>query len=187
MRELMRRFHRAIAACLFYEGACVAAVGGHALAGGALLALACDRRILALGAGKVGIHGARMGLAYPDIAVEVVRHALSRKEAERALYGAGLVEAELAHRRGWSQELVEPASLEEAARSQLSLLRQAEGAFASNKRALLARCAIRVDTMDADGEDRFLDRWFAADTRERLTAALEALGRTGARAQDGEK
>lgn len=179
MRELMRAFQRAIASCRCYEGGVVAAVGGHALAGGAILALACDRRALALGAGKMGIHGARMGIAYPDIAIEVVRAALERREFERALYGGQLVEVELAFRRGWAQALVEASQLSATAEQQLAELRRSEAALAANKRSLLARGAIRVEAIDSDGEERFLDRWFAPDTRQRLARALDGLDRTG--------
>ncbi|RKZ11729.1 enoyl-CoA hydratase/isomerase family protein, partial [bacterium] len=57
MRELMASFHRALRAVLLWPAPVVAAIGGHALAGGALLALCADRRVMAHGPYRFGIHG----------------------------------------------------------------------------------------------------------------------------------
>ena len=80
MAHLMERFHRALAACFLHPRPVVAALGGHALAGGALLALACDRRVMADGDRRFGIHGVHLGVSYPQVAVEKVEEA-ARREA----------------------------------------------------------------------------------------------------------
>lgn len=51
----------------------VAAVNGHAVAGGCVLAAACDRRIMAAGGGRVGVTELHAGLPFPLSALEIFR------------------------------------------------------------------------------------------------------------------
>ena len=53
----------------------VAAVNGHALAGGCILALGCDRRLMAEGKGTIGVAELRVGVPFPPVALEIVRAA----------------------------------------------------------------------------------------------------------------
>src|SRR5688572_28865534 len=52
-----------------------AAVNGHAIAGGAVLALACDRRFLVAERSSFGLKEVRLGLPFPPVALEIARHA----------------------------------------------------------------------------------------------------------------
>ena len=51
----------------------VAAVNGHALAGGAILAMACDLRVMADGPFQIGVNEVRLGIPFPAAAFEIVR------------------------------------------------------------------------------------------------------------------
>ena len=53
----------------------VAAVNGHAIAGGCILALGCDRRLMAEGKGTMGVAELRVGVPFPPVALEIVRAA----------------------------------------------------------------------------------------------------------------
>lgn len=55
----------------------VAAVSGHALGGGALLALACDTRVFADGAFRFGLNEVPIGLFVPSYGIELARSAVS--------------------------------------------------------------------------------------------------------------
>jgi enoyl-CoA hydratase len=68
----------------------VAAVTGHAIAGGAILAMACDRRIGTEGAFKVGINETRLRMVFPTWAL-VIAQAGIRREA----WGATILEGDL--------------------------------------------------------------------------------------------
>ena len=55
----------------------VAAVNGHAIAGGCILALGCDRRLMAQGRGTIGVAELKVGVPFPPVAIEIVRAAVA--------------------------------------------------------------------------------------------------------------
>ena len=69
----------------------VAAMNGHAVAGGLILALCADHRVCAT-EGRLGLTELRAGLPYPLAAISVVRAELSAAAARRLVLGASLVE-----------------------------------------------------------------------------------------------
>jgi enoyl-CoA hydratase len=69
----------------------VAAVTGHAVAGGLILALCADHRVCA-DEGRLALTELRAGLPYPIAAISVVRAELSANAARRLVLGASLVE-----------------------------------------------------------------------------------------------
>ena len=102
----------------------VAAVNGHAIAGGLILALCADYRVGSSEA-KYGVTEVKAGVGYPAVAMAVVRAELHAPAARRLVLGADLVEAKEALEAGALDEVAEPDQVlhraTEVARS-LSLL-----------------------------------------------------------------
>jgi enoyl-CoA hydratase len=69
--------------CLFSKPL-VAAINGHAVAGGCAMALACDYRILGEQA-TIGMPESRLGVPFPAIAIEVIRGCVSPSTARSML------------------------------------------------------------------------------------------------------
>jgi hypothetical protein len=92
----------------------VAALGGHAVAGGAVLALACDARVMGAGAGWFGLNEVRLGVPFPASALEIVRYAVPARSVEAALYDGELVDPRAALARGLVTEVVEGDVVEAA-------------------------------------------------------------------------
>jgi enoyl-CoA hydratase len=82
----------------------VAAMNGHAVAGGLILALCADHRVCAT-EGRLGLTELRAGLPYPIAAISVVRAELSPAAARRLVLGASLVEPDEALALGVVDEL----------------------------------------------------------------------------------
>lgn len=173
MRDLMTGFHRALRAAFAYPGPVVAAIGGHALAGGALLAFCADVRIMARGGGRFGVHGVQLGVVYPDVVIAVLRHQLDASARQRLLYEGRLHDDAFALAAGWIDDGVDADALEERARA---VARSLHGpAFAPTKTRLRAPTVQALATIDDDGMERWLDRWFAPDTTAKREQALRAL------------
>ncbi|MFM7737641.1 MAG: enoyl-CoA hydratase/isomerase family protein [Alphaproteobacteria bacterium] len=90
----------------------VAMVGGHALAGGAILMLACDFRVAARGAFKIGVTETALGLPLPNGAFQIARHGLLHGDARRVLLRAESFSPDDALAVGLVDEVVEPEELE---------------------------------------------------------------------------
>ncbi len=134
IRAFLPALHRLYEAVFFFSKPVIAAVNGHAIAGGAVLACCADRRIMARGAGRIGVTELLVGVPFPALAFEIVRFAVpARHLAEFTLTGA-TYDTDAALERGWVDELAEPAELIEranAAARQLSSL--SPPAFAQTK------------------------------------------------------
>ena len=87
-----------------FPGPVVAAVGGHAIAGGLILALCADFRV-ASREGKYGLTELKAGLPYPSVAMAVVRAELEGAAGRRLVLGADLVGAEQVRAAGGFDEV----------------------------------------------------------------------------------
>jgi enoyl-CoA hydratase len=96
---------------LDFETPVVAAVSGHALAMGALLALSCDYRIGMLGDYKIGLNEVAIGLPLPYFAVELARARLSTTHLDRATGLARTYDAAGAVEAGYLDEAAEGEGL----------------------------------------------------------------------------
>ena len=94
---LLDALNTALARLFRFAKPSVAAVNGPAIAGGCILACACDKRVMAEGA-RIGATELRVGVSFPVFAVELLRHACG-EHAEQLIFDAALLDADEACRR----------------------------------------------------------------------------------------
>ena len=109
--ELIEALNRAFLAVYSCPRLVVGAVNGHAIAGGLVLALCCDVRLVADVALKVGLAEVRVGVPYPVGAIEVVRQELTPPVARRLVLGGELIGAHEAVELGVFDRVVPAADL----------------------------------------------------------------------------
>jgi enoyl-CoA hydratase len=149
----------------------VAAVNGHAIAGGAILALACDHRLMARGAGRIGVPELAVGVPFPLVPAEIVRYALGDMRAHRAMLGAALCPAERAVEEAWVDELVEPDQLAPRAHAvALELAAAPADSFARTKAILRAPVAERWAAGRAGHDAGTLAAWDSPAVRDAIRA-----------------
>jgi len=78
--------HKLCETVFFHPKPVVAAINGHAIAGGCVLACCADRRIMARGPGRIGVTELLVGLPFPSLAFEVVRATVPARYAGRRFY-----------------------------------------------------------------------------------------------------
>jgi enoyl-CoA hydratase len=143
----------------------VAAINGHAIAGGAIMAFACDYRLMS--GGRIGVPEALVGVPFPPIALEVVRFAVPRQHLQSMLYLGWTIECDEAKSRGIIDEVVTADDLLIRART---IARQfadiAPGAFRLTKRQ------IRDSFVGENAAKEIVDLWAAPETHERIRAYL---------------
>lgn len=90
----------------------VAMINGHAIAGGVIIALACDFRITQTASHRFGLNEVAIGLAFPRGAFEIARLALTNRQLRWTLLEAALFDANRALELGIVDEIVAPAELQ---------------------------------------------------------------------------
>ncbi len=179
LQDFMERFAAMMLALYTLPKPLVAAISGHALAGGCLMALTADRRLLQAGA-LVGLNEIKVGVPLPFAQALMLREAVepSRLE-EAALSGRNYTDAE-AVAAGLVHEVHPPERFEERCRERLAELASRDPrAFATTKRYLRSATLERIQRQDAQLRGEFLDCWFSEGTRRRMEQFVEQLGATG--------
>jgi enoyl-CoA hydratase len=110
-REFLAALQRLLERLVTFPKPLVAAVNGHAIAGGAILTLACDQRLLARGAARVGLTEVRVGVVFPAWALEIARFATPPQHFATLILTGRTWPADEALARGLVDELVEPGEL----------------------------------------------------------------------------
>lgn len=160
----------------------VAALTGHSPAGGCVLALCCDYRVMARSADPakpylIGLNEVQVGLVAPEGIQRLMRRVVGSHRAGVLLAGGQLLPSERAVEIGLVDELVDGAQVVERAiawlQSQLKLPRQP---------MLLTRAIARTDLHEAMQPEliqleRFVEAWFAADAQQALQGLAARLGK----------
>lgn len=156
----------------------VAMVGGHAIAGGAVIALACDFRITHEGDHKLGLNEVAIGLCFPIGPFEIVRLAMSNRQARYGMLGAGLYSVNRARELGFVDEVVSAAHLEprciEIAKG---LAANGRLAYAHTKRYLQYEAVQRVNAQTPERLEEIRAIGRADETRARLATQVSAISR----------
>jgi enoyl-CoA hydratase/carnithine racemase len=85
----------------------VAAITGHSPAGGAVLAIFCDYRVMARGVYRIGLNEVQVGLTVPEVIQEGFRRLVGAHRAERMMVAGAMVESDEALRVGMVDELAD--------------------------------------------------------------------------------
>lgn len=172
MRGFLELLERMCGALYAYPAPTAAAVNGHAIAGGCVVELCCDRRIgLAGSRGKIGLNEVALGLKFPPMVMEIARNRVPTIHQPEVLLGAGLYGMDDALRLGLLDEIADDP--EAAASAWLTRVgAHPPAAYAATKQTL------RGDgTVDAAEQARFvadiLPAWTSPELKARIGAALK--------------
>jgi enoyl-CoA hydratase/carnithine racemase len=165
---------RALAACPIPVAS---AINGHSPAGGCVLALCCDYRVMAMGPYRIGLNETQVGLVAPDGIQRLMRRVVGAHRAERLLVSGELVESERALAMGLVDEL---AGIDEVPARALAWLQQL--LQLPRKPVLATRAIARAEIVEAMQPenirlDRFVDAWSDPDTQAGLRALVAKLGK----------
>jgi enoyl-CoA hydratase/carnithine racemase len=147
----------------------VAALNGHAIAGGCMIALACDRRIMARGKAKISLNEITFGASIFAGSMEMLQYRVGPAMAEEIVFSGDMYEGEEALRRGLADRLEEPASLMEAAEEEVRLLAKRGGpAFAGVKTLARGPVGERMRSREKASIEEFAGIWYSKETQDQL-------------------
>ncbi|MEW6472719.1 MAG: enoyl-CoA hydratase/isomerase family protein [Actinomycetota bacterium] len=157
-----------------YRRPVVAAVNGHAIAGGGIIACCADHRIMADGKGRIGFPEILLGVAFPASALAAVRCATGDTGVADLIYsGATLLPAE-AQRRGLIDEVVPEAELlDRAVAKAEQLAALVPAAFTHAKHSLRDRFWTEVDSTGRQRDAEMFEVWKSPQTMAAIAAYVE--------------
>src|SRR5688572_22300436 len=140
-----RLFDDVVTALFALEKPVVAAINGHAIAGGAVLAATADFRLVADAELKIGVTEVQVGVVFPTSALEAVRFSCAGPHLGEVLYRGNVYGAADAVARRLADEVVPAAELLDRALALANELAEHRPlAFATTKRALRAEHLARI-------------------------------------------
>jgi enoyl-CoA hydratase len=160
----------------------VAAINGHAVAGGAILAMACDHRVMTSDPkASLGLNEVRLGIPFPPAAREIARHATPSAHRGQVLLEGRTFSPEEARAAGLVHDVAPDGAVLDGALAWARSVREIPaGAWGPLKGELRADAVRRATEDRADGRRRWLDAWFAPAARERIGALCARLAAKGA-------
>ena len=169
VREYWREFFALCATLARAPIPLVAAITGHSPAGGAVLALFCDYRVMAQGPYRIGLNEVQVGLIVPECIQLALRRIVGTYRAERLLVAGAMIESTEALACGFVDELTGVDQVTTRALHWLSQL------LALPSHAMLAtRAFARADLAQAFADpealplDAFLDEYFHPEAQATL-------------------
>jgi enoyl-CoA hydratase/carnithine racemase len=176
VREFWREFFATCAALAHLPIPVVAAITGHSPAGGAVLSLFCDYRVMAQGPYRIGLNEVQVGLIAPDCIQMALRRVVGAYRAERLLVSGALIDAEQALAFGFVDELVAVDQVSTRALHWLhETLALPSHAMLGTRQIARADLTATFADVDALPIDTFVEAFFHPQTQATLQALVERL------------
>jgi len=151
----------------FHPAPVVAAINGHAIAGGCVLACCADYRLMASGSCKIGVAELLVGVPFPPEPLEVMRDVVAHHRFAEVIYGGGRYLPDGARELGMVDEVVEPDALVDVAVVRArSMGRIPSRTFRLTKAQLRHPMQIRIDEGKREFGQRVAACWEADEIHQ---------------------
>jgi enoyl-CoA hydratase len=172
--DFLGTLHWALRRLFTFPRPVVAAVNGHAIAGGCILVCACDHRVMADAEGRIGVPELRVGVPFPTAPLEVLRFAVPRQLLQTLTYTGKTYGPADALSWGLVDELVAPDELMDravAAAGQLAAI--PPGSFEVTKQHLRRPTVERIDALLGEIDEVVTRLWNDPAIREHIREYLD--------------
>ncbi|MEW6143641.1 MAG: enoyl-CoA hydratase/isomerase family protein [Thermodesulfobacteriota bacterium] len=168
-RRFVMSFSELVQRIFVFPKPVIAALNGHAVAGGCVLAIACDRRVMAGGKAKIALNELTLGASVFTSIAEILKYTVGPRTAQLLLYMGKMNSAEEALALGLVDKVVSAEDMDSEA---LAAAHELAGwdafAFGSIKRLLRKETLERIENHEKGSVSDFVDIWYSEKTREKL-------------------
>lgn len=151
-----------------------AALTGHSPAGGAVIAVHCDYRVVAEGDWKIGFNEVQVGLPVPSTIIATLASLVGPRVARRLVTGGILVGASEALALGFVDESA-PVELVVSRAVQWCQQLATLPPIAMNRTRQLAKAELLAALANADDARVATDYWFSDETQAAMHALVDRL------------
>ena len=171
--SLLRELVRTSLTIFNHERPVIAAVNGPAIAGGAILALAADQRLMSHGV--IGLPELHVGVPFPPALIEISRHVMGH-QLQQHLLGGAAVDPQSALAINMIDEIIETEHLLDVAVARAQRLAEVPlVTYSLVKSQLHAPALALISAVPTDRDSQVADAWRSAAVREGIAAQVERM------------
>ncbi len=154
----------------------IAAINGHSPAGGCVIALACDARVMAEGKYIIGLNEVPVGIIVPNSIFELYSFWIGKATAARSLLEGKLFNPDEALAIGLIDEVVKQESILTAAERRARKYMAFESNTWSQSKLNIRRSLINSTSADQTADlEIMLKQWWSPSTRAILKTIIDSL------------
>jgi enoyl-CoA hydratase/carnithine racemase len=174
MRTFYRSYNRLSLNLYSYPKPTVAALTGHAIAGGCILALCCDYRVIASGKKLMGLNEVKLGVPVPYPGDLILKQTIGTRYAQMLMEVGDFYEADALMQMGMVNDVVRQKGVLEKAVDHARLLgKYPPMAFRMIKKNRVEEVKENILKNLDEKEQYFLKCWFSDETRKLLKEATK--------------
>lgn len=152
-----------------YPKPILAALNGHTTAGGCMIAIACDYRLMVTGKSRIGLNEITFGSSLFPGSVEMLRYCVGDKNAQIIAYSGAMYPPEEALALGLVDRIVSEEDFPAVTRELAKEFADKQGAaFQSIKMLLRHDVGELMKRKDSAYSDKMIDIWYSENTRRLL-------------------
>jgi len=154
-----------------------AAITGHSPAGGAVICLMCDYRVMSSGDYRIGLNETRVGLIIPPVLQNAMARLVGPRVAEHMLVDGTLIDSEEALKTGFVDALESgyQATIQHAVQWCEELLSLPRHAMLGNRAIARAHYKQEFASHTDESIASFVDTWFSDETQTVMNALVTQL------------
>jgi enoyl-CoA hydratase/carnithine racemase len=172
--EFYRAFNQLCIDLYTFPKPLIAAIKGHAVAGGCILTLCCDYRFITEGRKLMGLNEIKLGVPVPYPADRILRQIVDDRTARRILDTGDFFPPEDTLAMGLVDEVMPlEGVIRRAVERILAIDNTSLDAFRAIKYSRTEPVVTRMNSKLAQREEVFIDMWYSTETREKLEEACK--------------
>lgn len=176
IKEFWVEFLSLVTSMVSFKKPMIAAISGHSPAGGCVLAICCDYRVMAEGKFIIGLNEVPVGIIVPESIFHLYAFWLGNATAYRALLEGKLMTTEEALSVGLVDEVVKPESILYAAeRKMLTYIQMERATWQQSKVNMREELLRKVSADPSEMLEPMLAQWWSPSTRSILKTIIQNL------------
>jgi len=173
-RSFFKKFNRLCLDLFTFPKPTIAAINGHAVAGGCILAICFDYRFIADGRKLMGINQIKLGVPLPYVCDQILRNLVGYRNARDLADSIDFQEPEQLIKMGLVDRIIHLDQLIEKSKKHVKQIGETSlKAFEMIKKNRTELVVQQIMTKIDEREKFFIDCWYSQETREKLKEAME--------------
>lgn len=176
IKDFWIEFLNLVTSMVSFKKPMIAAISGHSPAGGCVLAICCDYRVMAEGKFIIGLNEVPVGIIVPESIFHLYAFWLGNAIAYRSLLEGKLMNTEEALNAGLVDEVVKPESILHAAeRKMLTYIQMERATWQQSKVNMREKLLQKVSADPTEMLELMLAQWWSPSTRSILKTIIQNL------------